>query len=126
MNRREAFFDPFFISLIAFVELIHVVDAVIQQRATRLDIEETLRRSLCCNFYGFVKQSHGFSSMVQTHLHIDEIHVDRWYAFMIASFLHTVDDLPKTLLGIFPISAIVIDVAHHVVGHIHLIVKLAL
>ena len=36
------------------------------------------------------------------------------------------DDLPETLLGILLIATITINVAHHIVGHIHFLVKFAL
>ena len=64
--------------------------------------------------------------MVLAHLYTNEIHVNRGYALLIAILLHTTNYLPKALFGILEITTVLIDVAHHIVGHIHLFVELAL
>ena len=108
------------------MKLIDVVQFIVYKRTTRLHVKETLGRCLGCYFNGFVKQAHGFSGIVLTHFYPYKVHVDRRHTLLIAGFLHTSNDLPETLLGILQITAILIDVTHHIVGHIHLLVEFAL
>ena len=63
---------------------------------------------------------------VLLHIDVDKIHINGRHTLGIALFLHAVDDLPETSLGTLLVATVTIDVAHHVDGHIHLLVQLAL
>ena len=125
MNGGQAFLQALTISLVALHEALCVAQGVIAQRATGLDIENAIRLCLLGNGYSLVYQSHGLLRIL-IHQDVDQIHVDRWFAFQIALLLHTTNHVPETLFRTFLVATIVIDMSHHIDGHIHFLVEFLL
>ena len=125
VNGVEALGHTLFIRLIALHEIGRIAQRKVAQRATRLDVEDAIWRTLTCQLEGFVDELHGLLR-VFVHGDVDEIHVDRWHTLFIAFLLHAMDDIPETLLGSLFVTAVVIDMPHHVDSHIHLLVEFLL
>ena len=125
VNGRQALGLALLVCLVALQETGHVTHHVVGQRAACLNVEHAFRRRLPGYLCRLVDEPHRFGRVL-VHIDVDQIHIDRWLTLGIALLLHTVDDLPETFLGALLVAAVTVDVAHHVDGHIHLLVQLAL
>ena len=54
---------------------------------------------------------------------VHQIQVNGRNTLGIALLLHAVDDVPEALLGQILVAGIIVDMTHHVDGHIHLLVE---
>ena len=64
--------------------------------------------------------------MVVVNLYVDNVHVDRRHALIVTALLHEVEDTVEISLGGFLVAADAVNVAEHVVGHVHLVVEVLL
>ena len=111
--------------MIALHEPLFVAHGVVHQRTARLNVEQPLgrrlARQLCCLVY-----QDECRVRVLAHIDIGKVHIDGRYALGIAFLLHAAYDLAEAPLGILLLAAVAVDVAHHIDGHVHLLVQLAL
>ena len=85
----------------------------------RLNVEHTVRGVFPCCLQGFLKQAVGFFRVI-TELHIHDVHIYGRHTLIETVFLHQFQHLVEVSLCCRFVSAIVVNVAKHVVGHIHL------
>ena len=113
------------IALVSLEEGGHVAVVEVGDGATRVDVEDALRGVLLCYLLGPLQQLEGLLRVV-AHLNVDDVHVDGRHALVVAFLLHEFNDFVEVLLGLVAVAADAVDVAQHVVGHVHLLVELAL
>ena len=109
--------------LVALTEMVHVAGVEVAQRPARLDIEHPLGRVLPGNRQRAIQQLACLLRVV-VYLDVDNVQVDGRHTLVVARLLHHLDHLLEQILGRLLVATVAVQVAQHVVGHIHLLVQL--
>ena len=125
MNGGQPLCDALLVVLIAFKEACSVAKVIVCQRTACLNVEDTLRRTALGNGQCTVDESKGLCRTL-VHIDIDEVHIDRRDALGVALLLHAVYHFPEAGLGGLLVTAVFVNMPHHIDGHIHLLVEFPL
>ena len=125
MNGRESFLYTFLVGLVAFFELLHITAIEIAERLARLNIEHALFTVFAGYGLGAFQQAVSFMWIVVDG-NVDDVHIDGRHARIVAFYFHHLEHLEPVFLGRFLIAAVSVDVAHHIDGHVHLLIDFLL
>ena len=125
VNGTLAFLYTLLVGFVALEELGYVTGIIVTDGASCLDVEDAFRGVFLGYLLRLVEQGHRLLRVL-VDLHIDEVHVDGRHALVVALLLHQFEDFVEIPLGGLLVAADAVDVAEHVVGHVHLLVEFLL